>query len=160
MRKIRDSVVLSRIYDDNCQCEYLNAVRYDGQADNDIGRTVIEKSGYTIRRINISDSFMSKYNLINIEGSEGFIELDGVEYEASVEEIRILKALALEQCCRNADYSQAVAGLYTILAKSIINGTHKPAWPQFDEEVPILIREVVASLVNIINNKLGGMGVG
>lgn len=120
-RQVKDAVVVRRCEEVGFDTVYIdNLPMYANDVKEDIDKIRLEQSQFGLQKEPIIKGLREKYEAIKIVDDECFVEIEGsVRVPVSKEQIRILKALVVEQLNRNQDYSDVIAYFFMELVQQI-----------------------------------------
>lgn len=162
-REIKDELVLSRAENDDSMRDYVKSANmYRGTVIVAAKPIKLESSKLGLQKLNTVTPLQLNYEAIVIKDSEDNckIELvekvDGVaerEFKLTMNEARMLKALALTQISYNSEYSVVMGNLFQQLLRDVVNRT-KSIWkpdPNFSD----LQNYIFENAVSYIYEKIG-----
>lgn len=122
-RPIKDTIVLKKCEELNFDTIYLdNVPAYSGNVIETINKTRFESSEFGIQKEAVTKSLRDKYESIQIKDDDCFVEVQGMmKVPATKEQIRCLKALAIEQISYVQEYSDVVSQLFMELFQQIFS---------------------------------------
>ncbi len=128
MRKVKDSVVESRMKVVKVNDLYINELeRYNQAVNTALERVDFSPAPLGVSAVAVYDSLKNSYEAIRINAAEYCIEIGNIVKKTSGVKIRLLKALALDQLNANGAYSYVVAVIFRQLLESILKG-EEPKW--------------------------------
>lgn len=121
-RPIKDTIVLKKCEELNFDTIYLdNVPTYSGNVVDTLTKTRLESSEFGIQKEAVVKSLRDKYESIQIKDEDCFVEVQGMaKVTATKEQIRCLKALAIEQISYVQEYSDVVSQLFMELFQQIV----------------------------------------
>ena len=135
-RKILDDIATQRVYENANKCDIRILVdpKYQGSVLNKQVRVTLSKPKLGVEKVPIFESLLSKFEILGPREGDCYIVFeygqDTKTFKVSSSQLRLLKALALEQVSQSSLYSEIIYQLFGKYLLSLITG--KPM--QFDVE--------------------------
>lgn len=134
-RPICDKVVQERLLNDDDMRFYVDSIPlYKRNVKVTLPRVELNKSNIGMRKYSIAESLRNTYENMELpdKETEAVVRVSEggktVDYPASYEELRMLKALAVEQINCNGWYAKVVGLVFVEMMTSIFKGEHVTQW--------------------------------
>lgn len=153
-RSIKDAVVIKNIRESKEQeIRELEFTMNSGTVESKLQKVKLEPVGYAVRKVDITTELNEKYDALQIADDICFLNFMGNSYNVSKTEIRMLKALVIEQVNKNEQYSKIVTSIFMQLVKYYVSGRGDFRWQEPEYE-SLWERVVYEELTNYVQTKL------
>jgi hypothetical protein len=126
---------------------------YSGKVNDSIDKVSITSSANGLRKFGVADGFKTRLEILDFSSEDNpYVEFKGDRYPATNMEVKILKALTLEQVNKNESYSKTVTSIFMQLLKAVVDGSHKPVWTCMDDNVmpKVVFREITSYIDKLL----------
>ncbi len=120
--------VFDKIVKTNCEKQgiddiyYRNLEMYTAEVKDTIEKVKLDSSKYGMLGESIISSLNQCYDAIHIVQEDCYVIMGGKRFPATKEQIRLLKALVIEQVNKNEEYSFVVYQVFIRFLKQIVTG--------------------------------------
>lgn len=159
-RSVKDAVVIKNIRESKEQeIRELEFTMNSGTVENKLQKVKLEPVGYKVRKVDITTELSEKYDALQITDDMCFLYFMGNSYHVSKTEIRMMKALVIEQVNKNEQYSKIVTSIFMQLVKYYVSGRGDFRWqePEYESQWERVVYEELTKYVQAKLNLVEGV---
>jgi hypothetical protein len=121
-RQVLDSIVFEKIDALKLNRQLFSGnPAYFGTATDTIQRVKLDRSENGLRNYGTCARAKGFYDSLKLKEGETYLKLNGQRFPATSEQVRMIKALAVEQINRNEEYSIALGHCLSVVLKATIS---------------------------------------